>query len=144
MSTRDVALVANPIWALIDAVPNVNTYDGEIVNARREPITPPLDDDGRVHAYAVFYASSGLARAITLDADPDVLDFSFQVTCVGGDRERALWCVTQIRKALTGVWVTVAGQQLQIREDVSGAVRPDNNTTPPRHFAPLQFVLTGA
>lgn len=145
MTAREVALVADPVWSLIDAIANVNTYDAEIVNEDRDPITPPLDPDGRVHAYAVYYPSPGLARAVTLDADPDVLDFPFQVTCVGGDRGRALWCINQVRQALTGKWVTVAGQELQIREDLNpGPVRRDDNVSPPRHYFPLQFVITGA
>lgn len=140
MSTA--AALADPVWALIDAVSNVNTYDGEIVDANGTPVPPPHDSDGRVHAYAIYYPGAGLAYSRTLDAAPDCLDWTFQVTCVAGDRVRALWCIDKIRTALAGKWVTVNGQQLQIRQDGdSGSIRRDDNVSPSRFYLPVLFAL---
>ena len=131
-----VEQLADPAWALLDGLSNVNTYDAEV------PGQPPTDADGRVHAYAVYYPSPGWLHAISLNADLDSLDWRFQVTAVGGDRVRALGCVGRVRSVLTGAWLTVAGQELQIREDFDpGPVQRDPNLSPPRFYVPLQFAV---
>lgn len=140
--TTQVSDLADPVWTLIDAVANVNTYDGDFVDADGKPVSPPLDDDKRVHAYAVYYPSPGWAHALLACGGTDSLDWSFQVTCAGGDRTRALWCIEQIRNALTGHTVTIDGQKLQIREvGNSGSIRRDDGVSPSRCYAPLIFAI---
>lgn len=132
----DVSLLADPVWALLDSLSNVNTFDGEVVS-------PPLDADGRVHAYAVYYPGPGRDHALLNDAAGDSLDWGFQVTCVGGDRTRALWCVERVRSVLTGARLSVAGQQLVIHEESSTApLRRDEQVQPPRLWMPLLFTLS--
>lgn len=134
--------VAAKIWTLIDAIANVNTYDGEFVDAQGRPVTPPVDQDGRIHAYAVFYPSPGWAHAIANGGEPDALDFTFQVTCAGADRIRAMWCIQQVRNSLTGARVDANGQQLCIFELPGTApIRRDDKVQPPRSHAALQFAL---
>lgn len=124
------------IWDRLDAIANVNTYDAEV------PKTPPLDEDGRVHAYAVLYMGPGGWRGTTLGDRPRQLAGSGQVTCVGGDPQRALWCVGRIRAALPGL-VTVGGREyrLRLREGDPGPVRRDDDVTPVRHYVPLEFSI---
>lgn len=124
-------------WGLLDAVAGVNAYDGEV------PKTPPLDDDGRVAAYAVLYYSPGRQYASAMDGQQVSRDSVFQVTCVGGDPTRAIWCTDAVSAALVGAVVTIEGVTRQIRasEDDPGPVRRDDNVTPPRHYVPLRFRL---
>jgi hypothetical protein len=129
--------VHEQVWTLLDATPDVNTYDSEV------PKTPPLDIDGRVHAYAVLFVSPGRPTALMLDGTQDSLSTSFQVTCVGGDQARALWCVDQVRAQLVGAFVEINGRQHQITasETQPGPVRRDDDVTPPRHFVAELFDL---
>lgn len=132
-----VEVVHAAVWDLIDAMTGVNAYDGEV------PATPPLDEDGRVASYAVLFFSPGRRHANAFDAAQRSIEGSFQVTCVGGDPTRALWCVDQVFGALLGAWVSVDGvnRQIRSREDDPGPVREDKNVTPTRHYVPLQFLL---
>lgn len=129
--------VHEQVWDLLDATPAVNTYDAEV------PANPPADDDGRVHAYAVLFMPPGRLADLMLDATQDSLTLTFQVTCVGGDPGRALWCVDQVRAQLVGALIEIDGREHQITaSDVDpGPVRPDDDVTPPRHFAALLFDL---
>lgn len=136
------AELADPVWAMIDAVAGVNTYDAEIVDENGNKIEPPVDNDGRVHAYAVYYPSPGWAHALLACGGVDSLDWTFQVTCVGGDRVRALWCIGKIRAALSGKTVPIGGQQLLIHETGNpGSIRRDDDVSPSRFYAPLQFAV---
>ena len=134
VSTREVHA---QVWALLAAVAGVNTYDGEV------PTNPPVDTDGRVHAYAVLYLFPGRPTALTLDATQSSLLGGFQVTCVGGDPTRALWCLDKVRAALVGAFVTVDGREHQITasEFDPGSVRRDDDVTPPRHYVPDRYDL---
>lgn len=129
--------VHEQVWALLDAITGVNTYDGEV------PKNPPLDPDGRVHAYAVLFMSPGRPTALMLDGTQDSLATSFQVTCVGGSTARALWCVDQVRAQLVGAFIELDGHQHQITasETQPGPVRLDDDVKPPRHFVPELFDL---
>lgn len=132
--------LADPIWTLINAIEGVNTYDGEFVDADGRPVKPPADQDGRVHAYAIYYPSPGWAHALLACGGTDSLDFGFQITCAGADRVRTLWCVSQVRQAMTGATVTIRDQELQIREENTAApIRRDDKVQPPRMHVPLLF-----
>lgn len=134
-----VEQLADPVWDLIDAIPAVNTYDAEV------PGAPPTDEDGRVHAYAVYYPGPGVLRALDMGATPTDLEWTFQVNCVGGDRTRALWCVGRVRAALTGTWLTVNGQEVQLHETTDpGPVHRDDKVTPPRFWLPLSYAADPA
>lgn len=142
MSAVDVSALADPVWELIKAIAGVNAFDGEIVDENGNRVEPPADPDGRVHAYAVYYPSAGWAHALLACGGTDSLDWTFQVTCVGGDRTRALWCVERVRGALSGTAIDVAGQQLVIREETNaGELRRDDKFTPTRLYAPLIFAV---
>lgn len=146
MTAVPVEDLADPVWALLDAIENVNAFDGDFVDADGAPVNmkapPYVDPDGRVHAYAVYYPGPGWAHALLSCGGTDSLDWTFQVTCAGGDRTRALWCVTQVRNALTGHTVDVGGQALGIREVGNpGPVRRDDGVSPARFYTPLIFAI---
>lgn len=135
MTVVSTRAVHEPVWALLDGIFGVNTYDAEVPN------NPPLDPDGRVHAYAVLYMAPGRPTALTLDATQGSLFAGFQVTCVGGDPTRALWCLDKVRGALVGAFITVDGREHQITasEFDPGTVRRDDDVTPPRHYIPDRY-----
>lgn len=126
--------VHDAIWVKLDAVTNINAYDGEV------PSTPPLDADARVHAYAVLYAAPGNLHASALNGAQGALLGSGQITCVGGDPTRALWCVDKVRTGLATT-VTLDGRAypIRFREEDPGPVRRDDAVSPPRHWVPLEF-----
>lgn len=126
--------VHDAVWPILDAIANVNAYDAEV------PKTPPRDEDGRVHAYAVLYASPGLLFSTDLTGNQSALLGSFQVTCVGGDTTRALWCVDKVRTAMATT-VTLDGRAYPIRarEEDPGPVRRDDDVNPARFWVPVEF-----
>ena len=150
----DAAPLADATWALLSAIAGVNAFDGQVAIPAYDPNNPATavywDRDTNsgvvdVHAYCVFYPGAGLAHGITLDQAPDLLDWTFQVTCVGGDRVRALWCIGKVRAALTGTWLSVAGRQLEIREVAdTGSLKRDDDETPPRFWLPLMYGVFAA
>lgn len=122
--------------ARLQTARGIDVYDGE------PPASPPYDDDGRVHAYAVLYGAGGSLYASSLDRTQSSLQASFQVTCVGGDMARCLACVDAVRAVLPGP-VTVDGvarRICEIEED-PGPIRTDFAVWPPRHYVPLEYEL---
>ncbi len=136
-------LLADQVWSILDAIAGLNSYDGEIVDDNDNPTTPPLDTDGRVHPYAVFYPSPGRRDLRRLAHVPTNVAWSFQVTCVGGDNTRCLWASDQVSGALTGLRLTVDGQATgKLAEGAdTGPMRRDDDVTPARLFVPLLFAL---
>lgn len=125
------------ILAKLRTVANLTTYDAEVAAA------PPLDLDERVHPYDVLHMTAGEPAVDSLAFTQNRLDLPFQVTCVGGDVTRCLWAVDQVRGALLGQVLAVAGRSLSpISSDGnSGAPQPDKDVTPPRHFTAVLFRL---
>jgi hypothetical protein len=140
MTTTPVAAsaLADLVWALLTGIPAVNHFDGEVAPE------PPVDADDRVHAYTVYYPSPGRSWPRMLDAAPDSLAWSFQVTCAGGDRTRTLWCVGKVRAQLTGARLTLPdGTSVLITEATDpGPIRRDDDVKPPRFYVPLLFNVT--
>lgn len=132
----DPVAFREPVLALLDAIANLTTYDGEV------PATPPLDPDGRVHPYAVLYSGPGSNVRNTLDATSTLKPWGFQVTCVGGDPQRTLWAVAAVTGALVDARLTVAGWTSSPIEHIPGPdLARDDVPIPPRHYVPLLFSL---
>lgn len=133
--TVSARLLADEVWDLLRTVTNVNHFRGEVASA------PPLDPDGRVHAYDVFYPGAGWRASNRLGAGLNRLEWTFQVTCVGGDDNRCLWCVDKVRAMLTGARIQLDGARPgRIRElGDRGPVIRDDDVNPPRYFLPLDF-----
>jgi hypothetical protein len=91
--------------------------------------------------YAVLYPEPGEAvRESLADVRADFTT-TFQVTCVGGSMERALWMADKVRAALSAQLV-VAGRKTWRPEDLGGPpVQRDDDTTPPSWFVPVQYRL---
>jgi hypothetical protein len=89
--------------------------------------------------YAVLYPEPGEAvRESLADQRTDFLAV-FQVTCVGGSMERALWVADKVRQALSGPLV-VGGRTVWRPEDLGGPpVQRDDDTNPPSFFVPVQY-----
>lgn len=131
--------LADDVWALIDAVANVNTYRGEILDADGQPVDPPLDPDKRSHPYAVVYFGAGQHTRGRLGGTASRLPWTFQVSCVGGDDNRALWAADQVRAALTNTHV---GGALLVETTDSGPMQRNDNVQPSRTVVHLMYRAT--
>ncbi|MBO0826210.1 MAG: hypothetical protein J2P24_00370 [Streptosporangiales bacterium] len=133
--TVDARAAKDDVLARLRAV--IKTYDGEI--PQDDP--PPVDGDGRVRPYTVLYVNPGSAYATTVCDTPRDMAWGFQVTCVGGDPDRCLWAVTKARTALTGARLTVDGARSGLLAETLDRVfvRRDDEPTPSRHYAPIQY-----
>lgn len=91
--------------------------------------------------YVVVYPEPGQAvRESLADLRTDFTAV-FQITCVGGSMERALWAADKARAALS-VPLTVAGRATWRPEDLGGPpVQRDDDTNPPSWFVPVQYRL---
>lgn len=91
--------------------------------------------------YCVLYPEPGEAlRESLADQRTDFMT-TFQVTCVGGSLERALWVADRVRQALNGP-LSVAGRSAWRPEDLGGPpVQRDDDTNPPSYFVPVQYRL---
>jgi hypothetical protein len=89
--------------------------------------------------FCVLYPEPGEAvRESLADARSDFMA-TFQVTCVGGSMERALWVADKVRQALVGP-LSVAGRTVWRPEDLGGPpVQRDDDVTPPLWFVPVQY-----
>ena len=147
----DVQPIAEQGWVQLGGDPGETATTGTVNLFRGEPVIPPAptdgspsvwwDPDGAVHAYACLYAGAGRSYATRVCGSQRNLAWSCQVTCVGGDDNRTLWCVDQVRGRLKGVYLTVDGRQVLLREvEVdSGPVRVDRDVDPHRSWLPLFF-----
>jgi hypothetical protein len=89
--------------------------------------------------FAVIYPDPGMAGRASLADDRTDFTAMFQVTCVGGSVERALWVADKVREALSGP-LTVAGRAAWRPEDQGGPpVQRDDDVTPPLWFVPVQY-----
>ncbi len=141
VAVRDLA---DLVWDVLDglgdliSVTGAIPFRGEIVDGQGNPIDPPVDGDGRVHPYFVAYFGGGRASSLRVAGSRDKTVWSVQVSCVGGDDNRCLWCVDQVRAALTGL--RVAGGILVETVEPGPPTRSDN-VLPPRYWTPLLYRL---
>lgn len=141
--SRDVRVIADLVWTVIDAIPNLTTYRGQFVDANGKPFDPPLDPDGRVHPYAIVYFNGGRAYSRRVGGGPKALSWGFQVTCAGGDDNRALAAISAVRTALTETRINpgdgVKPRRLVEDEGDPGPLRRDEGVSPSRMYLPLYF-----
>ncbi|MFG3586621.1 hypothetical protein [Streptomyces sp. NPDC047990] len=91
--------------------------------------------------YVVLYPEPGQAvRESLADLRTDFTTV-FQITCVGGSMERALWAADTARAALSAP-LAVEGRATWRPEDLGGPpVQRDDDTNPPSWFVPVQYRL---
>ena len=120
----------------VDAVQTALTNAGLTVYLGGTPTTAGWTPPDK---YAVLYPEPGEAvRDSLADTRADFMA-TFQVTCVGGSMERALWVADKVRQALSGP-LSVAGRTAWRPEDLGGPpVQRDDDTTPPSWFVPVQY-----
>jgi hypothetical protein len=125
--------VAAATLALLRAVPNLNVFEAEL------PGNPPLDPDGRVHPYAVFFPGGGRAFGDRLNDIPTDLRWDFRVLFVGGDGDRALWALDKIRAALTGKRPTGGARLKELLDEVN--IRVETDVVPSRTSGAILYRL---
>lgn len=143
MTAPAVLTIADDVWAVLDAIADLNTYDGEILDGEGRPTSPPNDPDGRCHSYAVYYPAPGRQTLGRLAAVPLNVAWAFQVTCAGGDRTRCLWAVDRVTAAFMGrrfIYADVISGKVTQAAD-AGPVRRDETVKPSRFYLPLLFAL---
>ena len=137
MTVPAVRTVADEVWAALSAITGVNHYDGDVDSE------PPKDPDGAVHAYLVFYPGAGRSYSDRVSGRGSRFAWTFQVTCVGGDRTRCLWCVDKVRAALAGQRISI-GRITELGGNESRMPTVDYDTTPRRRYVPLDFGVRAA
>jgi hypothetical protein len=120
------------VQAALEAIPGLTVYLGGTPTSAGW--TPP-------DKFCVLYPEPGEAvRESLADLRSDFVA-TFQVTCVGGSMERALWVADKVRQALYGP-LSVEGRTAWRPEDLGGPpVQRDDDTTPPSWFVPVQYRL---
>lgn len=89
--------------------------------------------------FAVLYPDPGMAVCESLADKRTDFDSTMQVTCVGGDPERALWVAGRVRQALAAP-LTVVGRVCWPPTDLGGPpLARDDDVTPPLYFIPVQY-----
>lgn len=121
-----VTPVSDAVFALLGGIPHLNLYSSEVV-----PKDPPLDEDGGVHPYAVYFPGGGNAFGDRLNDVPTDLDWTCRILLVGGDMTRALWALDRVRAKLTGARPIAGGARLkETKREV--IFRTESNVTPSR------------
>lgn len=125
------------LLTVLDAIADLNVYDAEV------PKTPPLDPDGRAHPYAVVYAGAATNERANLTGNSTTYRWPFQITVVGGDRQRCGWAAKAVTGAIVDLRLTVTGFETGlITHEPGPQMSRDDSPTPPRHYQPLLFSLT--
>lgn len=113
-------------FALLEGIEHLNVYTSEVL-----PKDPPLDPDGHVHPYAVYFPGGGNAMSDRLNDVPTDLDWTCRILMVGGDMTRALWVLDRVRANLTGARPVEGGARLkETKREV--IFRAETNVTPSR------------
>lgn len=130
------AEVSTEVLTLLDAVPNLNVWDGDVGDSDPTDmvITAELP-------YVVFYSTPGYpaeaGRRVGAVQRRRVVEF--QVNGAGETREQAQWALSEAETALDGKVLDIAGARRRIRRtDDNLFVRKDPTWTRPGG-APLFF-----
>lgn len=128
LEARTAAVIAR-----LGSVEGLDVFDGEP--------TARNDSDGRAHPYAAVYPSPGWADPAEgpLAGDPDLLDWTFQVTAAGGDQARCRRAAVRVLGVLVGWQLDPASGPVRLGYD-PGPIQVDRDVAPSRCFLPLMFV----
>jgi hypothetical protein len=89
--------------------------------------------------FAVLYPDPGVAVRESLADERTEFDSTMQITCVGGDVDRALWVADRVRRALAAP-LAVAGRRCWPARDLGGPpVARDDDVSPPLYYVPVQY-----
>lgn len=122
----------------LDAVLTALTTAGLTVYVGGAPTTSGWSPPDK---FAVLYPDTGMAVRESLADQRADFEATFQVTCVGGSVERALWVADKVRAALSTP-LAVQGRTSWRPEELGGPpVQRDDDVTPPLWFVPVQYRL---
>ena len=120
----------------------VDVWDGQVGSAR-------VDPDGTVHAYLFVQDTPGGSRQTRQVKEGTVLTYRPLVTVAAGTPRKARWAVDKVRAALDGAILTDedgAPLTAPLHEGFGraefydpGPLRLDNDPSPPRWVAPIQY-----
>lgn len=111
---------AAAVFALLDADPNLNIYDGDV-------------PDDVEYPYGVMYASTPWDRGRRLSAHMSQRQFTVAILCVGRDPDEARWVSEKAATRLRRVRPVVAGRTCTpLMLASSTQVNPDQSVTPPK------------
>lgn len=113
---------SDDILAILDAVPNLNVYDGYVdADETEKVISVPLP-------YVVYYSSPGYDDDERFTGNVYRRVHEFQLTGVGSTREQAQWALDKARAVLNRK--KLDGSQIR-RSDDNQFVRRDDDYTRP-------------
>lgn len=134
-SVPSVVTTADQVHELLEGISNLIVFRDKVGDI-------PLGSDKTVAAYAVAYYGAGQPRITRLGGRPRNLAWYGQITCAGGDSNKTLWAIDQVRAALTGKRVTVGTRSGVLNElGDPGPLREDRSISPYRYYLPLDFGL---
>lgn len=128
------------VLAALQAQDNLDVLDGAIDDTG-EP-TYRNDPDGRAHMTAVLWWSTEYRQIEdeTVCGARPLTALPFQVTCVGGDQNRAIRAAAKTAAALSDVCLTAWSGP--IREDTErSTVQRDPSATPARWYLPIHYTV---
>jgi hypothetical protein len=119
-----VTVQTNPhTLAVIDALKTIGKPVGD---ARKPDGEPP---------YAVVYPFGGTRSGPVGDPDADA-SLTWQITCVGRDREGAEWMADRVAEVMDGGVVNIPGRKVMRAQTVSDQpIRRDDDVQPPLFYA---------
>ena len=110
------------ILALLEAVPNLNVYDGYVdADESAKVISVPMP-------YVVFYSSPGYDNDVRQSGQVAGRVLGFQITAVGVDRRQAKWALDKARTALSRKRLN--GNLIKRADDNQHVRRDDDYTRP--------------
>lgn len=138
----DVILLRQQVLEALRLQSHLQVFDGQPDLKGNAPIQ--LDPDGSAGMYAALYMGVGVPE-IWFEEQASMNAYSrvevvFQVTCAGGDSNRAVRAALKVREALTGKRVATGWGVL--REEFNGRFAhpdPPGKTTPHRWFVPVIY-----
>jgi hypothetical protein len=119
------------LLALLEGISEIDAYEGGV------PGQIQYDSDGKAHGYAVLHAGPGTELYQRMVPLADAKNFTFQITCVGGDDRRAIWVCDLVIPAIAGKKLT--GTTTIKQEQSTDRVQIDRAVNPPRFWVPLLF-----
>lgn len=137
--------LAEVVLTALAAQPNLQVFDGEPdsgIPSRgfgAPKTSVAMDADGRAHVHAAAYFGVGRPDDQRPCGGFGGTDDTFQVTCVGGDRKRALLAASKVKAALHGLQVDDGKSRILLDDFDPGPVRVDRDPSPSRSYLPLTF-----
>ena len=128
------------LTAALTAQPNLDVYTDNVGSTGMP--TYRLDGDGAVHQSAVLLMGLDTPQDVddALCGNREISQLNWQVTCVGGDADRARRAALKVRAALTGKTLIDRAGRIQEQLDTL-RVLEDGSIKPARYSVPMLFTV---